>query len=340
MSSRSGSIATQTPTQSEIMQGALRYLSHLESERKCSPHTVRAYSTDLELWIRDLDEQGIKTFRDLDTRLHPRNLRAYLAKAGDQLERVSLARRLSAIRGYLRFLRQTRKIETDAGRLVPSPKLEKKLPRFIRVEEADELLGAPDLEHRLGRRDRAILELLYGCGLRVSELVSLNRSDIDLKEGWVKVFGKGQKERIVPFGSPARKAVEAMLDDRLEFGASSPLFLNYQGSRLTARSVARMLARQLVRVAAARAISPHGLRHSFATHLLAAGADLRTIQELLGHARISTTQRYTHVDLGALMDDYRKAHPLQERSGAEGGKPQKMALHPVPPTLPTKRGIR
>jgi integrase/recombinase XerC len=172
------------------------------------------------------------------------------------------------------------------------------------------LIEAPDLGTVLGRRDRAIFEIIYGSGLRVSECVGLNAGDVDLQSGWVKVLGKGNKERTVPFGGPAGKAIEESLADRPSTEASSPLFVNFRGTRLTARSVARILVKHLVRMAATRSISPHGLRHSFATHLLAAGADLRTIQELLGHARLSTTQRYTHVDLGALLDEYRDAHPL------------------------------
>jgi len=188
--------------------------------------------------------------------------------------------------------------------------MRRSLPEFLKIEEAKELIDAPDISTILGRRDRAIFEVIYGCGLRVSEAVGLNRGDIDFASSWIKVFGKGSKERTVPIGPPACAAIEAMLADRAGLRGNSPLFVNFRGTRLTSRSVARMLEKHLLRIAAARSISPHGLRHSFATHLLAAGADLRAIQELLGHARLSTTQRYTHVDLGALLDEYREAHPL------------------------------
>jgi integrase/recombinase XerC len=191
--------------------------------------------------------------------------------------------------------------------------MNKSLPRFFKIEEMQELIEAPDTATVLGRRDRAIFEIIYGSGLRVSECVGLNVGDVDLHSGWVKVLGKGNKERTVPFGTPAKKAIEDSLSDRSAREAVAPLFVNFRGSRLTARSVARILTKHLIRMAAARSISPHGLRHSFATHLLAAGADLRTIQELLGHARLSTTQRYTHVDLGALLDEYRDSHPLAKR---------------------------
>ncbi len=294
------------------------YLEFLRVQRNSSEHTLRAYQHDLSEWINVLKNQGIVDVMALDQDLQPRHLRGYLASAGEGLERSTLSRRLSAIRGFLRYLRHQGLLRRDIGRLVPSPKADRKLPRFFRIEETESLLDTPDLSQPQGRRDRAILEVLYGCGLRVSELSGLNIGDVDLKEGWVRVLGKGRKERTVPFGPPARAAIEAWLEVRRERGEGgerdSALFVNYRGTRLSTRSVARMLAKQLVRMAASRSLSPHGLRHSFATHLLAAGADLRTIQELLGHARISTTQRYTHVDVGTLLDDYRGAHPLQQPS--------------------------
>jgi integrase/recombinase XerC len=200
------------------------------------------------------------------------------------------------------------------GSLVPSPKARKSLPNFLKIEEAKELIEAPDVSSVLGRRDRAIFELIYGAGLRVSEAISLNVGDLDLDQGWVKVIGKGSKERTVPLGRPAIEAIQTMLSDRADQG-SVPLFVNFRGGRLTARSVARALAKHLVRIAASRSISPHGLRHSFATHLLAAGADLRGIQELLGHSQLSTTQRYTHVDIEGLAEEYRLAHPLERVKG-------------------------
>lgn len=173
-----------------------------------------------------------------------------------------------------------------------------------------ELLEAPDPAHPLGRRDRALLELIYGAGLRVSEAVALDRASVDLTGGWVRVLGKGMRTRNVPFGPPAGEALSLYLKTRLDLAPHSPLFTNYRGTRLTSRSVARIVAKQLVRVSSSKTLSPHGLRHSFATHLLAKGADLRVIQELLGHSRLSTTQRYTHVDLGTLLKDYADTHPL------------------------------
>jgi integrase/recombinase XerC len=284
------------------------FLRFLGSQRRCSPHTLRAYETDLGHWLADL--KGLP----LD-RLDPARLRGYLSSLYDSHERSSLCRRLAAIRSFLKFLRAEGKIATNIALLVPTPKAKQKLPRFLKIEEIQEVIEAPDLSNPLGRRDRAILELMYASGLRVAETVGLNLGDLDVNQGWVKVLGKGSKERMVPFGPPAAEALKAYLADREMFARSEEkaLFLNYQGTRLTSRSVARLLARNLVRAGAAKTLSPHGIRHSFATHLLAAGADLRTIQELLGHANLTTTQRYTHVDLGALLDEYRSTHPLSER---------------------------
>jgi integrase/recombinase XerC len=286
------------------------FFGYLRAQRGASPHTLRAYENDLAHWLEDLKARDIHTLRTLES-LEPLHVRSYLSHLYDTHERGSICRRLSAIRSFLRFLRHQGWLGRDIGVLVPTPKSNRPLPKFLKIEEMQELIQAPDLSTILGRRDRALFELMYGCGLRVSEAVGLNWSDVDLQNGWVKVFGKGSKERLVPFGPPARAALESVLADRADGG--QPIFVNYQGGRLTSRSVARVLTRHLVRLASAKSLSPHGLRHSFATHLLAAGADLRTIQELLGHSRISTTQRYTHVDLGALLDEYRAAHPLNRK---------------------------
>lgn len=295
------------------MENALRsFLNFLRVERNASPHTLRAYQLDLEHWLADLSvENSILSLEDFQLRLTAIDLRSYLARLYDTLERSSISRRLSAIRSFLKFLRNQKLIQKDIGSLIPSPKYQRKLPRFLTVDETLDLVQAPDLTTQLGRRDRALLEVLYGCGIRVGEAVGLNLENVDLKQGWIRVLGKGSKERMVPFGKPARDALESSLSDRPWAAPTEPLFVNFQGTRLSARSVTRILCKHLVRIASTKSISPHGLRHSFATHLLAAGADLRTIQELLGHAQLSTTQRYTHVDLGTLMDDYRKAHPLK-----------------------------
>ncbi len=303
----------------EALEPAIaQFLEVLEIQRKSSPHTLRAYGIDLREWAAAMAEMGFNTLPQVDRGLKPLHLRSYLAKKMDTHEKTSLCRKLSAIRSFLKHSRREGWITRDIGGLVPSPKTKKSLPRFLRIEEARELIEAPDLSTVLGRRDRAILELIYGSGLRVSEAVGLGTDDVDLAQGWVKVFGKGSKERTLPVGKPAIDAISAMLADREikkpHGEAEAPLFTNFRGGRITTRSVARMLAKHLVRIAASRLISPHGLRHSFATHLLAAGADLRGIQELLGHAQLATTQRYTHVDLGGVVEEYRSAHPLERKT--------------------------
>lgn len=296
----------------EILALIQGYLAYLASHRRLSPHTVRAYEIDLVHWHMALRQHRIETLSDLGEKLSPGQLRGYLSHLYDSHEKTSICRRLSAIRSFLRYLRTQGKIARDIGALVPSPKVQRPLPKFLKVEEALELVQAPDSSTALGRRDRALFELMYGGGLRVSEAVGLDRADLDLKEGWARVLGKGSKERMVPLGAPALRALRDYLEQR---ESDSPaLFVNFKGSRLSARSVARILTKHLVRIAISKGISPHGLRHSFATHLLAAGADLRTIQELLGHSRLSTTQRYTHVDLGELIDEYQGAHPLTRRT--------------------------
>ncbi|MDR3608868.1 MAG: tyrosine recombinase [Oligoflexia bacterium] len=294
------------------------FLSFLATQRRLSAHTLRAYRIDLEHWLDDLESvRKIADTAALAERLEPVHLRSYLASLYDTHERASICRRLSAIRSMLRYFRMRGWIDRDVGQWVSSPKKEKNLPNFLKIEEMEELIEAPDLTTSLGLRDRAIFELLYGSGLRVSEGVGLSMGDVDLERGWATVFGKGSKERRVPLGPPAVEALRAYWERRRAQGeglhGKSPVFVNYRGGRLTSRSVARTVARHLVRIASAKNLSPHGLRHSFATHLLAAGADLRVIQELLGHARLSTTQRYTHVDLGALLDEYRGAHPLHTK---------------------------
>ncbi len=230
---------------------------------------------------------------------------------------VSVVRKMSTLRTFFRFLKRKGVVHQNWIALIPSPKVEKKLPRFLKVEEILELMKAPDETTWRGKRDRALLELMYGCGLRVSEVAELNRSQLTEKRGWVRVIGKGQKERWVPLNPIVEEALEQYFKDRPPVTDPELVFVNFRMTRLTSRSIARVLARQLIRathlLTGNEKASPHALRHSFATHLLSAGADLRSIQELLGHARLSTTQRYTHLDLGHLMDTYRNAHPLSKK---------------------------
>ena len=295
----------------DLTTAIVKYLEVLEIQRKLSAHTLRAYRGDLREWAVAMGESGLSELTTFDRGLKPIHLRGYLARKVATHEKTSLCRKLSAIRSFLKYARSEGWLTRDIGILVPSPKTEKHLPKFLRIDEVKELIEAPDSGTMLGRRDRALFELIYGSGLRVSEAVGLDIAGLDLNSGWVRVFGKGAKERTIPLTPASAEAISAMLSDRAP-GAKAPLFANFRGGRLTVRSVARILAKHLVRIAASRAISPHGLRHSFATHLLAAGADLRGIQELLGHAQLSTTQRYTHVDLGGLVDEYRAAHPLEK----------------------------
>ncbi len=293
-----------------IGEAMAAYLDMLNDRRRLSPRTIEAYRSDLHQWQAHLVAKGLHSMSELNAELAPGALRSYLASLNDRLGRTSVCRHLSAIRGFLKFGRQQGWLTHDSGRLVPTPRARRSLPRFLKIEEMRELVEAPDTTTLLGVRDRALLEVLYGAGLRVSEAVGLELGDLELDSGWIRVLGKGSKERRVPLGTPAVQALRNYLGTVKRPRDESALFLSFRGTRLTARSVARILARHLVRLESSKHLSPHGLRHSFATHLLAAGADLRTIQELLGHSRLSTTQRYTHVDLGTLLDEYREAHPL------------------------------
>ncbi|MBI4924866.1 MAG: tyrosine recombinase XerC [Bdellovibrio sp.] len=294
-----------------INEAVVMFFDHLKAQRHFSPHSIRAYKNDLTHWVKDLDERKIMSLTEFSQYYDQQTLRSYLNSFFDNHERSSICRRLSAIRSFLRFIRNHHWIAKDIGPLVPSPKLNQTLPRFLKIEEIFELINAPNIETFLGRRDRALFEIMYASGLRVSETVGLNHCDLDLENMWVRVLGKGKKERVLPFGPPAQKALKVYLADTCS-DSPEPLFKNFQGTRLSTRSVARIIKKHLIRIALAKSLSPHGIRHSFATHLLAGGADLRTIQELLGHSQLSTTQRYTHVDLGALMDEYRETHPLNQ----------------------------
>jgi len=293
---------------------------------------VRAYESDLSQYVVFLGSHLGRRVSELGAAdLDHLNARAFL---GDRNKRgnskASAARKLSAIRAFGRYLRREGVLEGDPAALVGTPKREQRIPSHLAVDEMSKLLDAPDISHPLGRRDKAILELFYASGLRLSELVGLDLEDVNLSGRVVRVLGKGRKERIVPFNLAAARALRAWLADREGVGAGSdqgqtrvrpgsdpgrrrrqrePLFLNYQGGRLSTRSVDKLVRRYVAACSTRYGISPHALRHSFATHLLEAGADLRAIQELLGHARLSTTQRYTHVNAAQLIDTYRKAHP-------------------------------
>ncbi|HYL05428.1 MAG TPA: tyrosine recombinase XerC [Thermoanaerobaculia bacterium] len=317
-----------------------RFLEHLEGERNFSPHTVRAYEGDL---LRFLDFLARDFLALPPEEVRPEAVdglavRSFLASLHSQgLERRSQARALSALRSLLRFACREGTLAANPAQGVPTPRLPQTLPRHLRPGEVEALLEAPGraaaageapaagadpLAALLARRDRALLELLYAAGLRVGELVGLDWGAIDLPARVLRVVGKGGKERMVPFGRPAASALRQWLDVwetvRERQGRSAtdePVFLNHRGGRLTDRSVRRIIDHWIEQTALARGVHPHTLRHTFATHLLEGGADLRAIQELLGHASLSTTQKYTHVEVERLLAVYRGAHPRARRSG-------------------------
>jgi integrase/recombinase XerC len=290
----------------------LRFLAYLETEKRASPHTLRAYRVDLGQYVAFLAEQGAAVLPS-----SPVLVRAFVARAAGTSGPTSLARKLSTLRSFYRFLVREGLAQANPARAGASPRRPKRLPQVLPEEEVAALVEAPPAtEGTLALRDRAFLELLYGSGLRVSELTGLDLGDVDLAQGLVRVLGKRSKERIVPFGASAAAAVRRWLEEgRPVLAATSPraagnaLFLNHRGGRLTARSVARRIERWVLAAGLPRHVHPHVLRHSFATHLLGNGADLRGIQELLGHASLSTTQRYTHLDWKRLAEVYDRAHP-------------------------------
>ena len=300
------------------MKAQLRsFLEFLRLNRNASPHTVAAYDSDLSqflLFAATLQRKTRAELRPGDFDLAA--VRAFMADLYRQGQaRASVSRKLSALRTFARYLRREGWIEGDPVALAAAPKREQKVPAHLSVDEMSTLLATPDDSSPLGRRDRAILELFYASGLRLSELVGLDVEDVNLSARMVRVMGKGAKERIVPFNDATKKAIAVWLKDRASLvkGADA-LFINARGSRLTGRSVQRQVARYVGLCSTRFGISPHALRHSFATHLLERGADLRTIQELLGHVLLSTTQRYTHVNAAQLLEVYRKSHPRAKGS--------------------------
>jgi integrase/recombinase XerC len=288
------------------------FLDYLTYERNVSANTVAAYRDDLESFVGFLCNDYFTMARDqLDLRrVDHLTVRAYLAHlARRKLKRSSIARHLSAMRSFFKYLMREAVVDANPARTVATPKREKHLPSVMQPADVALLIEQPDTATPLGLRDRAFLELLYASGLRIAELVGIDIDDVELRARLVKVRGKGAKERIVPFGSKAEEAIRAWLAAREAPPEEEALFVNYRGERITARSVRRLFDGYVGDAALRAGISPHTMRHSFATHLLNAGADLRTIQELLGHASLSTTQKYTHLNDWELMKVYRKSHP-------------------------------
>jgi len=284
------------------------FLDSLKSERNFSPYTLTNYRIDLNQFLGYLKERELSLFSV--ERLMAREFLYHLEKR--KFSRRSLARKISTVRSFFRFLIREGKAQSNPFELISTPKLQKRLPNFLYPNEVEKLLEAPDSKSVLGLRDRALLELLYGSGIRVSEATKLNTTDLDLEEGEVRVFGKGSKERIALIGSKAREAVRKYLSERGRT-QSKALFLNKRGGRLTQRSVERLIKYYARKTGLNRPVTPHTLRHTFATHLLSGGADLRTVQELLGHASLSTTQVYTHITKEKLKSVYDLAHPRAKR---------------------------
>ena len=284
------------------------FLLHLERERNASPHTIRAYATDLGQLTDHLRRETGREPSPEDA--SPLSIRGFLAELHRRgLSRSSSARRLAGLRSFFRFLCREGRLAASPARLLATPRREKRIPAVLDEAQVRALLEMPG--DALGAvRGRAILELLYATGTRCAELVSLDAGEVDLEARTVRVMGKGGRERIVLFGQRAQEALREWLPARAALRPrTGALFLNARGGRLTDRSVRTLVARRVEQVALARRCSPHTLRHSFATHLLTRGADLRAIQELLGHASLGTTQRYTHVDTRHLLEVYKKAHP-------------------------------
>jgi integrase/recombinase XerC len=297
-----------------------------------SAHTVRAYESDLRQFLDHVAAiAGVKPRAIAPAALDRGAVRSFLAEVhAAGLSRATAARKLAAIRTFLRYLRREELMEGDPGSLVATPKREIRMPSHLSEREMAALVETPSAADPLGRRDRAILELFYASGLRLSELAGLDVDDVNLRARMARVLGKGGKERMVPFNGSTAAAIRAYLPDREELrhpgkgrldhgrpataGRDEPLFVNFRGTRLSTRSIDRLVRRYAAACSTRLGISPHALRHSFATHLLQRGADLRAIQELLGHSRLSTTQRYTHVNAAQLLETYRKAHPRANRS--------------------------
>ncbi|GAB4363025.1 MAG: tyrosine recombinase XerC [Deltaproteobacteria bacterium] len=309
-----------------------RFSRFLRSERNASPETVRAYLREVADLLRFLEEEAGRRFPGAGWgEVTPADLRRYLAARFPGRTGTTIARKIAAVRSFFTFLALQGEIRGNPAVGLASPRRETRLPEFLPVDEMLDLLRAAQPAGWRGARNAAILELLYSSGLRVGELVSLRRGDLSLEEGTVRVSGKGRKMRTVPVGEQARRAVSDYLDacpfrdPAGSGGAEPPLFRNARGGALTARSVARILARSLETAGIGRHLSPHGIRHSFATHLLESGADLRAIQEMLGHSSLSTTQRYARVNISHLVRAYESAHPMAagaagRREGGRGGR--------------------
>ena len=282
-----------------------KFITYLKIEKNASPHTITNYQIDLKEFSASLKEKPLEKISHTDVRL-------FLARMKEKkLSKRSVARKMACLRSFFRFLCREGYIKSNPAAGLQTPKQEKRLPIFLDVDKVVRLIESPDISDVYGKRDRAILETLYSSGLRVSELVGLNKENVDFISGVLKVFGKGKKERLAPIGDRALRAVRSYLE---KLGVSKikekkAVFLNKSGRRMSDRAVRRVVEKYIRKTSLSEKISPHSLRHSFATHLLDGGADLRSVQELLGHANLSTTQIYTHVSTEHLKKVYEKTHP-------------------------------
>lgn len=333
----------------DAVKDALKaFLDHLALNRHLSPHSVRAYTSDVEQYLaRTAATRGRKLSALALDDLDAESVRTFVVELNRAAQaRASVARKLSGVRAFLRYLVRAGLLAHDPSGGAVAPKLDRTVPRHLSEADMTALLETPDTATPLGRRDRAMLELFYASGLRLSELVGLDLEDLHLPARMARVLGKGGKERLLPFNRSAEQALRQWLPDRegirrahprpaaplpgvrtrlgearatgrgrADRAGREPVFVNARGGRLTGRSVHRLVTRYVRQCSTRAGISPHALRHSFATHLLQRGADLRTIQELLGHARLTTTERYTHVNAAQLKDVYARAHPRAKRSG-------------------------
>ena len=301
-----------------LVEHIKRFITWLADEKGYSPHTIVNYQRDLLEFATDAGEEI--DVRKIDTNI----IRNYVYSLNIKIKSSSVARKLSALRTFFKFLEQENLIRLNPMVSISMPKQEQHLPVFLSVDEVFALLESPGAEETFGCRDRAMLELLYSTGMRVSELVACNMANLDFDTEMVRVRGKGNRERLIPIGGPAIKALseyfiqrDVQIKNRIQQGKKfdgEALFLNSRGSRLTTRSVERLIAAYGQKAGIDKPVTPHVLRHSFATHLIEMGADMRSVQELLGHASLSTTQKYTHLDMAHLMKVYDKAHPKARRS--------------------------
>ena len=294
-----------------------KYIDYLQAEKNASVYTVRNYTKDLLEFFNFAMENEIKSLRQIDKQTL-RNYMAHLMKKG--FAKSSIARKLSAIRSFYRYLLREELVQVSPAATTTSPKLDRRLPSFLTVEDAKRLVESPDLSKPQGQRDRALLELLYASGLRISELVNMNVEQVNLATNEIRVWGKGAKERVVLIGAPAARALNVYINqgrtELLGGKKNNALFVNRYGGRLPARRVQKILERYARNID--KKVHPHMLRHTFATHLLDGGADLKVVQELLGHADLSSTQIYTHVTQSRARKIYLAAHPMAREESDDG----------------------